>query len=141
MYDCICNSGSCLRDAVGSLKKRTRLPLERYIPKYIFSLHVYIFAACKKAKHAVSRWYRTVYIPWLVTSYDTQKGKHWQNSNPQATEADYNLVIFLVIEINKIIFLFKYLKNLLYIYETNLCSIISCNNHGLEPKKQKHKYN
>ena len=38
--------------------------------------------ACKKAKHAISRWYRTVYIPWLVTSYDTHKGKHWLNSNP-----------------------------------------------------------
>ena len=25
--------------------------------------------ACKKAMHAISRWYRTVYIPWLVASY------------------------------------------------------------------------
>ena len=39
--------------------------------------------ACKKAMHATSRWYRTVYIPWLVTSYDTHKGKRWLNSNPQ----------------------------------------------------------
>ena len=38
--------------------------------------------ACKKTKHAVSRWYRTVYIPWLVASYDTHKGKHWQYSKP-----------------------------------------------------------
>ena len=29
-------------------------------------------AACKKAMHAISRWYRTVYIPWLVASYDTR---------------------------------------------------------------------
>ena len=38
--------------------------------------------ACKKAMHATSRWYRTVYIPWLVASYDTHKGKRWLNSNP-----------------------------------------------------------
>ena len=38
--------------------------------------------ACKKAMHAISRWYRTVYIPWLVASYDTHKGKRWLNSNP-----------------------------------------------------------
>ena len=38
--------------------------------------------ACKKAMHAISRWYRTVYIPWLVTSYDTHKSKRWLNSNP-----------------------------------------------------------
>ena len=43
--------------------------------------------ACKKTKHAVSRWYRTVYIPLLVASYDTHMGKRWLNSNPpQATE-------------------------------------------------------
>ena len=38
--------------------------------------------ACKKAMHAISRWYRTVYIPWLVASYDTHKGKGWLKSNP-----------------------------------------------------------
>ena len=38
--------------------------------------------ACKKAMHSISRWYRTVYIPWLVASYDTHKGKRWLNSNP-----------------------------------------------------------
>ena len=38
--------------------------------------------ACKKAMHATSWWYRTVYIPWLVASYDTHKGKRWLNSNP-----------------------------------------------------------
>ena len=38
--------------------------------------------ACKKAMHATSRWYRTVYIPWLVASYDTHMGKRWLNSNP-----------------------------------------------------------
>ena len=42
--------------------------------------------ACKKAMHATSRWYRTVYIPWLVASYDTHKGKRWLNS-PQTTGA------------------------------------------------------
>ena len=34
--------------------------------------------ACKKTNPAVSRWYRTVYITWLVTYYDKDKGKHWQ---------------------------------------------------------------
>ena len=38
--------------------------------------------ACKETKHTVSRWYRTVYIPRLVASYDTHKGKRWLNSNP-----------------------------------------------------------
>ena len=32
--------------------------------------------------HAISQWYRTVYIPWLVTSYDMHKGKRRLNSNP-----------------------------------------------------------
>ena len=30
--------------------------------------------ACKKTKHKISRWYRTVYIPRFVTYYDTHKG-------------------------------------------------------------------
>ena len=38
--------------------------------------------ACKKAVHVVSRWYRTVYIPWVVASYVRRKGKRWLNSNP-----------------------------------------------------------
>ena len=31
--------------------------------------------------HAISLWYRTVYIPRLVTSYNTHKGKRWLNFN------------------------------------------------------------
>ena len=38
--------------------------------------------ACKKTKHTVIRWYMTVYIPSLVASYDTHKGKRWLNSDP-----------------------------------------------------------
>ena len=38
--------------------------------------------ACKKVMHAISRWYRTVYVPWLVASYDTHKDNRWLNSNP-----------------------------------------------------------
>ena len=38
--------------------------------------------ACKKAMKAISRCYRTVYLPWLVAAYDTHKGKRWLNSNP-----------------------------------------------------------
>ena len=34
------------------------------------------------AIHAISKWYRTVYIPWLATSYDTHKGMRWLNSDP-----------------------------------------------------------
>ena len=37
---------------------------------------------CKKAMHAISRFYGTVYIPWLVDSYDTHKGKRYLNYNP-----------------------------------------------------------
>ena len=46
--------------------------------------------ACKKAMHAISRWYRTVYIPWLVASYDTHKGKCWLNSNPPNHRGNYS---------------------------------------------------
>ena len=35
--------------------------------------------ACKQAKQTMS--HGIVYIPWLVTSYDTYKGKRWLNSN------------------------------------------------------------
>ena len=38
--------------------------------------------ACKKAMHEISRWYITVYIPWLVASYDMHKCKRWLNSDP-----------------------------------------------------------
>ena len=40
------------------------------------------FTACKKVMHAISRWYRTVYIPRLVGSYDMHNCKRWLNSNP-----------------------------------------------------------
>ena len=72
-------------DAVSSLRKRTHLPLAHYITRTRTTraqlsklIHL---TACKKTKHSVSRWYRTVYIPWLVASYDTHKGKRWLNSN------------------------------------------------------------
>ena len=39
----------------------------------------------RKTQHSMSRWHRTVHIPWLVDSYDTHKGKRWLNSNPQTT--------------------------------------------------------
>ena len=45
--------------------------------------------ACTKAMHATGRWYRTVYIPWLVASYDTHKGKRWLNSNPPNHRGNY----------------------------------------------------
>ena len=37
---------------------------------------------CKKAVHAISWGYRTVYILWLVSFYDMHKGKRWLNSDP-----------------------------------------------------------
>ena len=40
-----------------------------------------------KTNHTVSRWHRTVYIPWLVASYDTHKGKRWLNSEPPKPQA------------------------------------------------------
>ena len=40
---------------------------------------------CRKTQHSMSRWHRTVHIPWLVDSYNTHKGKRWLNSNPQTT--------------------------------------------------------
>ena len=47
------------------------------LSKPIPSLHV-----IKKVNHTVRRWYRTVYIAWLVASYDAYNGKRWPNSNP-----------------------------------------------------------
>ena len=41
------------------------------------NLYTYIrLSACKQAWHAVSRWYWTVYIPWLVASYDTHRSQN-----------------------------------------------------------------
>ena len=75
-YDCGCNSGSPLRDAVGSLKKKPHPPLTVYYlnqdnpePNCPNSR----LTACKKAMHAISLWYRTIYILWLVTSYYTHR--------------------------------------------------------------------
>ena len=53
-------------------------------PSAQLSKHIRL-TACKKAMHATSRWYRIVYILWLVASYDTHKGKCWLNSNPPKT--------------------------------------------------------
>ena len=75
-YDCGCNSWSPLRDAVGSIRELIHLGTVYYlnqdnpVPNCPSS---YAPTACKKSKHTVSRWYRTVYIPWLVASYDTHK--------------------------------------------------------------------
>ena len=85
-YDCGCNSWSPLRDAVGSFKKKliriwnSILP-EPGQPSAQLSKLIRL-TTCKKTKHTVSRWYRTVYIPWFVASYDTHKGKRWLNSKP-----------------------------------------------------------
>ena len=51
--------------------------------------------ACKKAMHARSRFYRTVYIPCLVASYDTHKGKRWLISNPHKKQG-FNYRLFFV---------------------------------------------
>ena len=40
---------------------------------------------CRKTQRSMSWWHRTVHIPCLVDSYDTHKGEHWLNSNPQTT--------------------------------------------------------
>ena len=96
-YDCGCNSGSPLRDAVGS-KNRTHPPLEQYITwtrtTQCPTVKLICLTACKKAMHATSRWYRTVYIPWLVAFYNTHKGKRWLNSNPPNHRGkDYDIQI------------------------------------------------
>ena len=84
-YDYGCNLGTPLRDAVGSLRKElirlwnSILP-EPGQPSAQLSKLIRL-TTCKKTEHTVSRWYRTVYIPWLVASYDTHKGKRWLNSD------------------------------------------------------------
>ena len=50
--------------------------------------------AGKKAMHATSRWYRTVYITWLVAFYDTHKGKRWLNSNPPNHRGSIHLEMY-----------------------------------------------
>ena len=50
--------------------------------------------ACKKTKHTVSRWYRTIYITCLVASYDTHKGKRWLNPDPPKPQGgDKNIIL------------------------------------------------
>ena len=70
------------------LKRRTHPPLEQYSqllepgqPSAQLSKLI-LLSACKKTMHTVSQLYRTVYIPWLVISYNTLRGKHWLNSDP-----------------------------------------------------------
>ena len=74
-YDCGCNSRSPLRDVVGSWRKITHPRLVQYITwtrtTQCPTVQLIRLPACKKTTHAVSRWYRTVYIAWLVSSYDT----------------------------------------------------------------------
>ena len=86
--DCGCNSRSPVRDAVGS--KKELIPLRNSIlpepgqPRAQLSKLMHL-KAWKKTKHTISRWYRAVYIPCLVTYYDMLKTKRWLNSNPRVT--------------------------------------------------------
>ena len=48
--------------------------LEQPRPLWL-NLWLFRLTACKKAMHAISWWYRTVYILWLVATYDTNKSK------------------------------------------------------------------
>ena len=92
-YDCGCNSRSPLRDAVGSLKKELIRLYNSILPETgqpSSQLSELIrLTACKKAMHAIRRSYRTVYIPWFVASYDTQKSKRWLFCFPQNQEHTY----------------------------------------------------
>ena len=61
--------------------------------------------ACKKANHAIHRWYRTLNTSWLIVSYDTQNRKSLLNSNRQALhrlnqqeEREFSSVITNVVE-------------------------------------------
>ena len=47
--------------------------------------------ACKKVIRTIRRLYRTVYITWLVASYDTHKGNHWLISDPTNKNAKSTL--------------------------------------------------
>ena len=84
-YDYGCNSGSSLRDAVGSLKKELIRLWNSVLCAELSKL--IRLTACKKTKHTISRWYRTVYIPWLVAVSNTWCGDStifgggWMNYN------------------------------------------------------------
>ena len=76
-------------DAVGSLKKELDCLWNSILPDpeqpSVKLSELIRFTANKKAMHATSQWYRTVYIPWLVAADDTHKGKRWLNSDPKTT--------------------------------------------------------
>ena len=92
-YDCGCNSWSPLRDAVGSFKKITHPPLEQYITwtRTTQCPTVQTHTPHCMQEDTVRQWFRTVYIPWLVASYDTHKGKRWLNSKPTKPQGQKNL--------------------------------------------------
>ena len=96
-YDCGCNSGSPLRDAVGS-KNRTHPPLERILPEpgqpSARLSKLIRLTACKKAIHATSRWYRTVYIPWLVDICHLPHSVPAQNTRPISSSPQHHRAIF-----------------------------------------------
>ena len=108
-YDCGCNSWSPLRNGVVLFKKElirlwnSILP-EPEQPSAQLSKLIRL-TACKKTKHTVRGWYRTVSNPWLVASYGTNKGKRWLNSSPPKQQGKIYLFIYLFVYIVKLYFL------------------------------------
>ena len=75
-----CNSGSTLRDAVGSFYEKELIRLWNSIlhePRQSRAKLSKLKSrtAFKKTQHTKSRWHRTVYISGLVAAYDTHNSK------------------------------------------------------------------
>ena len=89
-YDYGCNSGTPLRDAVGSFFKKKELHprMEQYITWTgttqcpTLQTHTPHQRPSIQGAGGIGQF---IYIPWLVDSYDMHKGKRWLNSNPQTT--------------------------------------------------------
>ena len=92
-----CNSWSLLKDAIGPIGKRTRQPLEQYITWtrtiQCPTAKTHTPHCMQEDQHTVRWLHRTVYIPWLVASYNMHKGKCWLNFNPPKPQGSRVLII------------------------------------------------
>ena len=77
-----------LRDAIYSVKNSSAFGTVYYLPGQDSAQRSELICptAYRKTQNTTRRWYRTVYIPLSVFSYDTHKDTRWLNSNPQTTE-------------------------------------------------------
>ena len=92
---------------------------------------------CRKTQHSISRWHRTVHIPWLVDSYDTHKGKRWLNSNPQTTGENHGALLITCIAV-RLFFLYVLCNciptNHMWSYKYKIYMVSPCKPHMGTPR-------